>query len=179
MKKWRRSCCRYRMILTISITPRITILYSRTTPRSRCRGVGITDEAWRRHANPWSVYTHFAAIPAGILAIWSRTWFGWWALVPLGLVIVWLWLNPHVSPAVREPRSWAARGIYGERLWLNEPESVPPDCRSLLHWLIIPGVAGILLLVWGLVQLELWPTIFGTTLVTITTMAHRSARSLL
>jgi hypothetical protein len=38
----------------------------------------------------------------------------------------------------------------------------------VLRWLIIPGVAGILLLVWGLVLLDLWPTIFGATLVTLT-----------
>jgi hypothetical protein len=132
------------------------------------KSVGMTDEAWQRHANPWSVYTRFVAIPAGLLAIWSRTWFGWWALVPVGLVIVWLWLNPHVFPAVREPRSWAAKGIYGERLWVNEPESVSPDCRSVLRWLIIPGVASLLLLVWGLVQLDPWPTIFGATLITLT-----------
>jgi hypothetical protein len=128
---------------------------------------GMTDEAWQRHANPWSVHTRFAAIPAGILAICSRTWLGWWALVPVGLVIVWLWLNPHVFPAVREPRSWAAKGIYGEKLWLNEPESVSPECRSALRWLIIPGVVGMLLLAWGLAQLDLWPTIFGATLVTL------------
>jgi hypothetical protein len=83
------------------------------------KSVGTTDEAWQRHANPWSVYTRFAAIPAGILAIWSRTWFGWWALVRVGLDIVWLWLNPHIFPAVKEPRSWAARDIYGEKLWLR------------------------------------------------------------
>jgi hypothetical protein len=53
-------------------------------------------------------------------------------------------------------------------LWLKEPQSVSPDCRSVLRWLIIPGVAGILLLVWGLVQLDLLPTIFGATLVTLT-----------
>ena len=132
------------------------------------KSAGMTDEAWLRHANSWSVYTRFAAIPAGILAIWSRTWLGWWALIPVALVIIWLWLNPHVFPAVKEPRSWAAKGIYGEKLWLNEPDSVPPGCRSVLRWLIIPAVAGILLLVWGLVQLDLWPTIFGATLVTLT-----------
>ena len=109
----------------------------------------MTDEAWQRHANPWSVYTRFAAILAGVLAIWSRTWCGWWALVPVGLVIVWLRLNPHVFSAVREPRGWAAKGIYGEKLWLDEPAIVPPDCHSVLRWLIIPGVAGSLLLVWG------------------------------
>ena len=61
----------------------------------------MTDEAWQRYANPGSVYTRFAAIPAGILAIWRRTWFGWGALVPVGLVIVWLWLNPHVFSGER------------------------------------------------------------------------------
>jgi len=44
------------------------------------RVLGMTDEAWQRHANPWSVYTRFAAIPAMILAIWSRVWISWWAL---------------------------------------------------------------------------------------------------
>ncbi|MDF5751760.1 DUF6653 family protein [Spongiactinospora sp. TRM90649] len=58
----------------------------------------MTDEAWRRHANPWSVWTRFAAIPAMILAVWSRDWIGWWSLVPIAVVIVWLWLNPQVPP---------------------------------------------------------------------------------
>lgn len=131
------------------------------------KSVGMTDEAWQRHANPWSVYTRFAAIPAGTLAIWSRTWLGWWALVPVGLVAIWLLINPHIFPAVRAPQNWAAKGIYGERLWLNEPESVPPDFRSVLRGLIVPGVAGILMLAWGLLQLDLWPTTFGATLVTL------------
>ncbi|MDB5533692.1 MAG: hypothetical protein JWO28_2007 [Hyphomicrobiales bacterium] len=69
------------------------------------RSFGMTDEAWQHHANPWSVYTRLAAIPAGILAIWSRTWLGWWALIPVALVIVWLCLNP----AVTEPRNWGSK----------------------------------------------------------------------
>jgi hypothetical protein len=39
---------------------------------------GMTEDAWKRHANPWSVWTRFAAIPLMILAIWSRVWLGWW-----------------------------------------------------------------------------------------------------
>jgi hypothetical protein len=35
---------------------------------------GMTEDAWKRHANPWSVWTRFAAIPLMILAIWSRVW---------------------------------------------------------------------------------------------------------
>ncbi len=50
---------------------------------------GMTDDAWKRHANPWSVWTRFAAIPLMILAIWSRVWLGWWCLVPIAAVEVW------------------------------------------------------------------------------------------
>ena len=29
----------------------------------------MTDDAWKRHANPWSVWTRFAAIPLMILIV--------------------------------------------------------------------------------------------------------------
>ena len=35
---------------------------------------GMTDEVWRRHANPWSVWTRYLAGPILILAVWSRFW---------------------------------------------------------------------------------------------------------
>jgi hypothetical protein len=131
------------------------------------KAFGMTDEAWRRHANPWSVYSRFAAIPAMILAIWSRVQLGWWSLAPVGLVVIWLWLNPHVFPPVTTPRSWAAKGIYGEKLWLQEPASVPRDYRVVLRWVAVPGFCGFVLLIWGLVQLLVWPTIFGATLIVL------------
>lgn len=127
----------------------------------------MTDEAWRRHANPWSVYTRFAAIPAMILAIWSRAWVGWWALVPVAVVIVWLLLNPLVFPAVTTPRSWAAKGIYGEKLWLVDRSQVPWSYRVVLRWLIVLGLVGFVLLGWGLIKLLAWPTVFGATLVVV------------
>jgi hypothetical protein len=55
----------------------------------------MTDEVWRRHANPWSAYTRFAAMPFLIFSIWSRVWIGWWALIPLGVVIGWLVSHPQ------------------------------------------------------------------------------------
>jgi hypothetical protein len=127
----------------------------------------MTDEAWRRHANPWSVYTRFAAIPAMILAIWSRVWIGWWALIPVAAVIAWLLVNPHVFPPVTTPCSWAAKGIYGEKLWLQEYERVPRDYRIVFRWLIVPGLAGMALLLFGLARLLVWPTIFGATLIVL------------
>jgi hypothetical protein len=128
---------------------------------------GMTDEAWKRHANPWSVFTRFAAIPALILAIWSRSWIGWWSLVPMLLAVAWLWLNPHVFSPVGVPRSWAARGIYGEKLWLIHRSRVPADYRAVLRWLVAVGMVGFVLLIWGLVQLLVWPTAFGATLVVL------------
>ncbi|MEV7907834.1 DUF6653 family protein [Streptomyces anulatus] len=127
----------------------------------------MTDEAWKRHANPWSVYTRFAAIPGMILAIWSRTWIGWWSLLPVATVIVWLWLNPHLFRPVEAAHSWAAKGIHGERLWLEQRARVPREYQALLRWLIPVGLAGFALLAWGLTALMVWPTVFGATLIVL------------
>jgi hypothetical protein len=127
----------------------------------------MTDEAWQRHANPWSVYTRFAAIPAMILAIWSRAWIGWWSLIPIAVVVVWLWLNPRAFPAVTEPRSWAAKGIYGEKLWLAERRNLPTGYQPVLRFLAMVGGVGFVLLIIGLVTLRVWPTVFGATLIVL------------
>src|SRR5207237_625012 len=97
--------------------------YERNSARDVRRGGGrvreliadafrMTDEVWQRHANPWSVYTRFAAIPPLLAAIWSRAWIGVWCLVPIALVAVWLWLNPRVFAPVSLPVAWASKGIY-------------------------------------------------------------------
>lgn len=125
----------------------------------------MDDEAWRRHANPWSVWTRFAAIPAMLLAIWSRTWIGWWCLVPVALVLVWLVLNVKVFPPVDSPRGWTERGIYGERAWLENRALVSSDHRAVVRFLVVVGSAGFALITWGLVALAVWPTVFGATLV--------------
>ena len=71
----------------------------------------MTDEVWKRHANPWSVWTRFGAIPLMILAIWSRVWLGRWSSI--AAVIVWR-PNPRVFAPVENPTGWGAKGIYGE-----------------------------------------------------------------
>jgi hypothetical protein len=37
---------------------------------------GLEGDAWMRHANPVSVWTRFAVLPLGALAVWSRQWIG-------------------------------------------------------------------------------------------------------
>ncbi len=50
---------------------------------------GLEGEAWMRHANPASVWTRFAALPLLALALWSRVWIGWWALLPVAAALAW------------------------------------------------------------------------------------------
>jgi hypothetical protein len=127
----------------------------------------VKEETWRRHANPWSVWTRFAAIPPLILAIWSRTWIGWWCLVPLALVIVWLVINPSAFAPVEKPVRWTERGIYGEHIWVRDKD-IPNEHKRVLALLLGLAAIGATLLTTGLVTLEIWPTIFGATLVVIT-----------
>jgi hypothetical protein len=125
---------------------------------------GMTDTAWKRHANPWSVWTRFAAIPAFELAVWSREWIGWWSLAGVAAVVAWLWLNVHVFRPV-EPTSWAARGIYGEHLHVTG--KAPAAHTTVLRLLIAAGLIGFAFIAWGLVTLEIWPAVFGTTLLVL------------
>jgi hypothetical protein len=127
----------------------------------------MKDETWRRHANPCSVWTRFAAIPLLLLAIWSRDWIGWWCLAPLAAVVLWLVVNPGAFPAVDNPTSWSSRGIYGERIWLRQRDSLGAENRRVLRLLAIPGAAGIALVALGLIALDVWPTVFGATLVVL------------
>ncbi len=39
----------------------------------------MSDETWKKHANPWSVWTRVTALPALVVAVWSRVWIGHWA----------------------------------------------------------------------------------------------------
>lgn len=125
----------------------------------------MSDEMWKRHANPWSVWTRFAAIPAAIVAIWSRVWIGWWSLVPIALVVAWLFLNVFVFSPVDLPRSWAAKGIYGEKLWFNNRSEIPGHYAVIQRWLIILGIAGMILIAWGLIQLHLCVSILGSVIL--------------
>lgn len=52
-------------------------------------------------------------------------------------------------------------------MWLRQRELVPPDHRAVLRLLVAAGSAGFALIIWGLVALLVWPTVFGATLVVV------------
>ena len=126
---------------------------------------GMSDAVWARHANPWSVWTRVAILPLGVLAISSRVWLGWWALVPVLALVAWTFANPRAFPPPRTTGSWASKGVLGERVWLNrEAVPIPAHHARAANVLTAVSALGLPPLVWGLVMLEVWPTLFGMAL---------------
>lgn len=125
------------------------------------------EDAWRRHANPWSVYTRIPIPVLLVAAIWSRAWIGWLSLVPVGLVLIWTLVNPRVFPAPRSLDSWASRAVLGEDVWARRNESPVPARHRLAPLVLgVVSAAGVPFLVWGLIVLDPWITVFGLAVQT-------------
>ena len=131
--------------------------------RVAARIFAMDEATWARHASPWSVWTRVSTLPVLILAFWSRAWLGWWCLVPIALVLVWLWLNPRLFPPPRTTASWGSKATFGERVWLNRAQvPIPDHHRIAAHILSALSGVGLVFVVWGLVALAIWPTVLGT-----------------
>lgn len=131
-------------------------------PRNVARAFRLEGEAWFRHANPWSAWTRAATMPFLVLAIWSRVWLGWWSLAPIGVLIIWIYLNPLLFARPRSLHHWASRAVLGERLWTER--RFPPGQRLhriLPRVLSIIAAGGTLALIVGLVRLDIVLTSAG------------------
>ena len=128
--------------------------------------MGMDEAAWARHANPWSVYSRMSALPLMTLAVLSRHWLGWGALIPVGLVALWTWWNPRAFAAPRHTNSWAAHGTFGERVFLNRKDVAVPQhhTRWAIGLSIVSGL-GVMPWLWGLWQRDLGMTLFGLSLM--------------
>ena len=126
----------------------------------------MSDETWKRHANPLSVWTRFTALPVLIGAIWSRTWVGPWAWGLTVLATLWIWVNPRIFRKPASTDNWASKAVLGERVWINRNQVPVPEHHRLAPNLLsgFSGL-GLPLLVWGLFQLHVWPTAMGTVLI--------------
>lgn len=129
------------------------------------RLMGMNDEAWARHANPWSVWTRVPILPLLVLSVYARAWIGWWALVPVALILVWIAVNPRAFPPPKRLSSWASRGVMGERIWLaRKTAPIPAEFVRAAHVLTLVSALGVVLIVYGLVLVSAWPAITGTIL---------------
>jgi len=134
------------------------------------QAMGMSDAVWRRHANPWSVWTRFTCMPLMVLAIWSWGCIGWAALVPIILSVVWTYLNPRVFPEPQNFESWASLGVMGERIHIYRPDEVASHHAAPLKWLTWGPLIGILPLIYGLILRDAWMTILGTILAMLIKM---------
>ena len=122
----------------------------------------MDESVWQRHTNPWSVWTRYPSLPLLVLAIWSRLWWGWWAVLPTTLVIFWIWINPRVFPKPKSTHNWASKAVLGERVWLNQKEvPIPAHHHPVIAFTNIVNAVGFLVCCWGMIALEMWATVLG------------------
>ncbi len=125
----------------------------------------FNEDVWLKHANPWSVYTRALSSPLLVIGVWSRQWIGWYCLIPIAIVMLWIWLNPRLFPAPKSFNNWASKSVMGERLLANDPPKALLDYHKPMRNLLnsLSGV-GFLLMVLGLIWLHIWLTIIGVLL---------------
>lgn len=127
---------------------------------------GLDEKGWERHANPWSVWTRNTVLPLLVISVWSHVWLGWWAIVPVCLSILWMIVNPKIFPKPSATDNWASKAVFGERVWMNREEiPIPQHFLTAIKILNIVAALGIPFIVWGVVALDVWITLFGMLLV--------------
>lgn len=130
------------------------------------RLMAMDDATWRRHANPLSGWTRFAILPALSLAVWSRVWLGWGAIVPVLAVVLWTWANPRAFPPPDDYGRWISRGVLGERLWLDRARRAVPMHHARAAWATTAVAAlGVLPFIWGIWRLDPFATLLGLALM--------------
>lgn len=130
--------------------------------RATERAMGMSDSVWERHANPWSGWTRVAIAPMLAVAIWSRVWIGWWSLIPIVILVAWIWINPRIFPRPKSVDNWMSQGVLGERIWLaNEPGTVADHHIRVSRVLTAVAGVGAIVFIGGLIWLDLAATLFG------------------
>ncbi len=129
------------------------------------RAMGMDDATWARHANPWSGWTRFSILPLFALAVWSRVWLRWGALVPLALVLVWTWFNPRLFSVPTSFDNWMSQGVLGERVWLARGKTpIAQHHQAIARLLNAAAGTGVAILAYGLWALDIGFTIAGLIL---------------
>lgn len=101
-------------------------------------------------------------VPLIGLVFWSRVWLGWWSLVPIIGVFLWVWFNPRIFPEPRSTNNWASKAVLGEWVWMNRRKiPVPKHHLCMPNILSVIGLIGVIPFIWGLFKLEIWLAVLG------------------
>ena len=139
-----------------------------TLERKIAKLFNLADENWMKHASPWSVWTRYSVLPIIILAFWSRVWIEWWSLIPAIISLAWMFINPVFFKKPKPTRNWASKSVLGERVWQNRDKmDVPKYHKTLPN--ILNGISsvGMILSIWAIVELSIWPALLGISLAYI------------
>ena len=85
----------------------------------------LTEKSWKRHSNPWSVWTRILSYPLAYVPVWNRSW-------KQGAIVgAWFTANPVIYPHPRmTPRGRRAASLGsscgppsggGTFLWRSTP----------------------------------------------------------
>lgn len=131
----------------------------------------LEGENWLKHANPWSIWTRFFTLPFIILAFWSRVWFGWYSLIPIGGLFFWIYINPTLFGKPKHFDHWGSKAVLGERLWSERKTNpVPTHHHMPIFILTLLQSGGGIFLIYGLWVLSLNSTLFGMTIIYLSKM---------
>lgn len=133
-----------------------------TLEKKIAKSFGLGGDSWMKHANPWSVWTRFATLPFFIAAVWSRVWIGWYSLIPITLLVIWIKINPTLFKKPTHFNHWGSKAVLGEKYWSERKENPVPLHHNtpVLILTILQTIGGIGLII-GLWQLNLSLTIIG------------------
>ena len=106
------------------------------------------ERLWKRHSNPWSVWTRILSYPLVYVPFWNRNW------KQGAAVAAWFAANPVLFPETKSDESWATRGVLGEQLWTAER---PRDLSTLINSVSAAFFAGGLLATY---RRRFWPMAF-------------------
>lgn len=117
---------------------------------------------WARHANPLSGYSRLLSGPAVFFALWSLWWISWWALLPIALIVVWIYLNPRIFPAPDNTDNWMTKAVLGERVFINRKAEPIPQHHVTMGWITsLVAMVFFLIAAYGLLVRDFWAGFAG------------------
>ena len=112
----------------------------------------LSDKTWERHANPWSGWTRVLSMPALAVGLYLHS---FWIL---GVVVIWLIVNPIIFPKPKSVDNWMSKGVLGEKLYFKDGKKLKKDLPTLLNVLNVPVFISFIYFGW---QQELLPVVLA------------------
>jgi hypothetical protein len=95
----------------------------------------MKEQTWERHSNPWSGWSRMVGYWALLGAIFlHNVWF-------IGIVIVFLIINPKLFPPPKHQKAWMSKSVLGEQIY-TKTGMLKKDLPTFLNFLNLPFFVG-------------------------------------